>query len=88
MGISNALIIRGLKVSARAGIRVVAMVVAYLLASGNWLTPAALIQARWIKGLSEWAIGCPATPARRVMTAAPRHGAVRPEPATAAGLGP
>ena len=45
MGISNALIIRGLKVSARAGIRVVAVVLAYLLASGNWLTPAALIQA-------------------------------------------
>jgi O-antigen biosynthesis protein WbqV len=45
LGIANALIIRGLKVSARAGIRVVAVVLAYLLASGNWLTPAALLQA-------------------------------------------
>jgi O-antigen biosynthesis protein WbqV len=45
LGIANALIIRGLKVSARAGIRVVAVVLAYLLASGNWLTPAALIEA-------------------------------------------
>ena len=47
--------------------------------------PAAPIQVRWMMGLSEWAMGQPLTPALIVMTGALRRGAVRPEPARAAG---
>lgn len=45
MGNSNALLIRGLKVAARAGVRVVAMIGGYLVASGNGLTADAILSA-------------------------------------------
>ncbi|RZJ46047.1 MAG: polysaccharide biosynthesis protein [Brevundimonas sp.] len=45
MGNANALLIRGLKVTARATVRVVAMLGGYLVASGNGLTPDAIMDA-------------------------------------------
>ena len=45
MGYANALIVRGLKVSARAGIRVAAVIGAYLLASKDGVSLATVIQA-------------------------------------------
>ncbi|RYI00755.1 MAG: hypothetical protein EON48_17490, partial [Acetobacteraceae bacterium] len=45
MGNANVLLIRGLKVAARAGVRVVAMIGGYLVASGNGLTPDAIVDA-------------------------------------------
>ena len=45
MGIANTLAIRALKITARAGIRVVAVIGAYLLVSGWGLTPAGLLRA-------------------------------------------
>ncbi|NJC41284.1 O-antigen biosynthesis protein WbqV [Brevundimonas alba] len=45
MGIANTLIIRGLKVTARAGIRVAAVIAAYMLVAGHGLTPAGVLRA-------------------------------------------
>ena len=60
MGNSNALLIRGLKVAARAGVRVVAMIGGYLVASGNGLTPDAILNATqdaWVFALVFAALG-------------------------------
>lgn len=45
MGNANVLLIRGLKVTARAVVRGVAMIGGYLVASGNGLTPEAILNA-------------------------------------------
>ena len=60
MGNTNALLIRGLKVAARAGVRVVAMIGGYLVASGNGLTLDAIVdaaQAAWILALAFAGLG-------------------------------
>ena len=56
----NVLVIRGLKVSARAGIRVAAVVGAYLLASGNGITLASTLQAvdaSWVYAVAFAVVG-------------------------------
>lgn len=56
----NVLIIRGLKVSARAGIRVAAVVGAYLLASGHGITLASTLQAvdaSWVYAVAFAVVG-------------------------------
>jgi O-antigen biosynthesis protein WbqV len=60
LGNSNALLIRGLKVAARAGVRVVAMIGGYLVASGNGLTADAILNAAqdaWVFALVFAALG-------------------------------
>ncbi len=60
MGSIGTLIIRGLKVSARAGIRLAAVVGAYLLASGNGITLESMLQAleaSWIYAVAFAAVG-------------------------------
>lgn len=60
MGNSNALLIRGLKVAARATVRVVAMIGGYLVASGNGLTPDSILdaaRAAWMFALAFAALG-------------------------------
>jgi O-antigen biosynthesis protein WbqV len=60
LGNTNALLIRGLKVAARAGVRVVAMIGGYLVASGNGLTPDAILdaaQGAWIFAIAFAGLG-------------------------------
>ena len=60
MGNTNAFLIRGLKVAARAGIRVIAMIGGYLVASGAGLTPDAILdaaQAAWVFAIAFAGLG-------------------------------
>lgn len=60
MGNANVLLIRGLKVAVRASVRVVAMIGGYLVASGNALTPDAILdatQSAWPFALAFAALG-------------------------------
>jgi len=60
LGNTSAFLIRGLKVAARAGIRVVAMIGGYLVASGAGMTPGAILdaaQAAWIFGIAFAGLG-------------------------------
>ena len=60
MATATTLIIRGLKIAARAGIRVSAVIGAYLLVSGNGVTAEALLRAvdaAWLPALVFAALG-------------------------------
>lgn len=60
MGIANTLTIRGLKVTARAGIRVAAVIAAYLLVTGDGITPDAVLrsaEAAWPHALAFAVLG-------------------------------